>query len=128
MALGSKLLEPERPRLADSKNSMARSSRLISGKAEPLTVLTNLPLGGAGRLSAVVSGVLLTGRENWLRLRERRWWWWREEEEVVESSAEELEEDATTGVLLVVDLNAAVAIEREGEIQIQFEMQMRMRS
>lgn len=41
-----------------------------------------------------------------LRLRDRRWW--REEE--AESSVEE----APTGILLVVDLNAAVAIGERG--------------
>lgn len=96
----SELLESNRPRFADSKNSIARSSRLISGKPEPLTVLTNFPLG------AVRSESLSReerGRAGRLRLRERRWW---EDEEEVESSAEL----APTGILLVVDLNAAVAI------------------
>ena len=66
----SELLDSTRPRFADSKNSIARSSRLISGKPEPLTVLTNFPLG------AVRSESLSReerGRAGRLRLRERRW-------------------------------------------------------
>jgi hypothetical protein len=47
-----------------------------------------------------------------LRLRERRWK--EEEEEVAESSTEE----APTGILLVVDLNAAVAIGRSEVVEI----------
>lgn len=97
----SELLELTRPRFAESKNSIARSSRLISGKPEPLTVLTNLPLG-AGRSESESREE--RGRAGRLRLRERRWW--REEEEARESSPEE----APTGILLVVDLKAAVAI------------------
>lgn len=69
-------------------------------------MLTNLPRG-AGR-SPSLSREGRTGREDRLRLRERRWL--TEEEAEVESSALE----APTGALFVVDLNAAVAIARSG--------------
>jgi hypothetical protein len=51
---------------------MARSSRLISGNPEPLTVFTNFPLGAgtpSSNSSLAGTGILC---ENLLRLRERR--------------------------------------------------------
>lgn len=63
-------------------------------------VLTNFPLG-AGRSESLSREE--RGREGRLRLRERRWWREEEEGKGVESSTEET-------ILLVVDLNAAVAI------------------
>jgi hypothetical protein len=72
-------------------------------------VLTNFPLG-AGRSESVSREE--RERAGRLRLRERRWK--EEEEEVAESSTEE----APTGILLVVDLNAAVAIGRSEVVEI----------
>jgi len=102
----SELLEPERPRSPEWKNSMARSSRLISGNPEPLTVFTNFPLGAgtpSSKSSLPGTGIRC---ENRLRLRERRW------AELLlddpESSADD--DEAPIGVLFVVDLNADVAI------------------
>jgi hypothetical protein len=71
-------------------------------------VLTNFPLG-AWRSEFVSQEE--RERAGRLRLRERRW---KEEEEVAESSTEE----APTGILLVVDLNAAVAIGRSEVVEI----------
>jgi hypothetical protein len=85
---------------------MARSSRLIFGNPEPLTVFTNFPL----RVGTPSSKSSLPGTSIWCenRLRLRKWRW--AELLLVNPESFADKDAALIGVLFVVDLNADVAI------------------